>query len=122
MLACGAVVLGSRTTAQTTASPAMSSLPAAEPTIVRSDLGMTWAAAEPDARLELTRYTLEPGVVTPPTSYPGARVAWVESGVLAVTGSGGSVNVHPRDDGSDAFALGLGVRILVPRDWWLEWS
>jgi quercetin dioxygenase-like cupin family protein len=89
-----------------TAAPAaipVSAVPAVSgsvPPVVRDILAAGDPSAAPGSRLELARYTIQPGTRLATHRHPGMQLARVESGVLTYTVVEGVVTVHEPDGGT----------------------
>ena len=89
------------------------------PPIVRAVLAGGEPSAAPGRKLELVRYTIQPGTRLAMHRHPGMQLAYIESGTLTYTVVQGSVTVHQPDGGSRTIEAAETGRI-VPREWIAE--
>ena len=89
------------------------------PPVVRAVLAGGDPSGAPGRKLELVRYTIQPGTRLAMHRHPGMQLAYVESGTLTYTVVQGSVTVHQSDGGSRTIAAGQMGRI-VPGEWIAE--
>ena len=95
-------------------------LPSASiPPVVRAVLAAGEPSAAPGRKLELVRYTIQPGTRLATHRHPGMQLAFIESGTLTYTVVQGEVAVHQADGGSRTIAAGQTGRI-APGEWIAE--
>ena len=69
--------------------------------------------AAPDQRLELVRYTIQPGTALALHRHPGMQLARIESGILTYTVTAGQVTIHQADGGTRLVRAGDTARIVA---------
>ena len=84
---------------------------ASVPPVVREVLAAGDPMAAPGQKLELVRYTIQPGTALNAHRHPGVQLAYVESGTLTYTVIEGTVTVHHVDGGSRSIGPGETARI-----------
>ena len=81
--------------------------------VVREVLAAGDPRAAPDQRLELVRYTIQPGTRLALHRHPGMQLAMIESGILTYTVTAGEVTIHQADGGSRVVRSGDTARIVA---------
>jgi quercetin dioxygenase-like cupin family protein len=107
--------LGAAPPVQTTVAPQSPS--GSVPPVVREILAAGDPSAAPGSKLELARYTIQPGTRLVTHRHPGMQLAQVESGLLTYTVVEGVVTIHETDGGSRQ--IGPGQTGMIEAGEWI---
>lgn len=89
------------------------------PPVVRQVLAAGDPAAAPGERLELVRYTIQPGTALPAHHHPGMQLAYVESGTLTYNVIEGEVTITSADGAPRKVGPGE-TATVVAGEWLVE--